>query len=288
MCECYIKKYCIFFDTTSISYDSIMIEEFKHIIWDYYRTNGRSFVWRDTDNPYHILVSEIMLQQTQTDRVTPKFENFITCFPTIEILANATLKEVLSAWQGLGYNRRGMYLHQLAQLIVTTHEGIIPASPSLLEQLPGIGYATARSICAFAFNQPTVFIETNIRTVFIHHFFKNQNDISDKQIIPLVQETVDHANPRHWYYALMDYGVMLKKNFYNPSRRSKHHTKQSSFEGSDRQLRGKIIRILLEKSLTKQSIIELCNEPHLRMEKIINKMIQEKIINNTNDYLAII
>ena len=222
---------------------------FKALIYDYYEEHKRSFSWRETHNPYHIVVSEIMLQQTQTDRVIGKFEQFIAEFPSIEILAQTPLSAVISAWQGLGYNRRALALHGFAKRVMDEFVGVIPDEPSVLETFRGIGPATASSICAFAFNKPTVFIETNIRAVFIHCFFKRGAIVHDADIMPLVAQTVDRDNTREWYYALMDFGVMLKKNYKNPSRKSAHYTVQTKFEGSDRQVRGRILRMLVDVAL---------------------------------------
>lgn len=234
------------------------ISEFKEQIWAYYRANGRVFAWRHVEDPYQIVVSEIMLQQTQTYRVAPKYEAFIALFPTWHALASASTHDLLCAWQGLGYNRRALALQAIAKRVVADFDGNLPDDPKLLVEFPGIGKATAGSICAFAFNRPTVFIETNIRAVFIHFFFKDKTEVRDDQLMSLVAKTVDHENPREWYYALMDYGVMLKKSQPNPSRQSRHYTKQSRFEGSDRQIRGAIIRALTQrKSLTLQELIDL-------------------------------
>ena len=221
------------------------IPEFITIINTYYAINKRHFPWRDVENPYYVFVSEVMLQQTQTHRVIDKFAQFIEAFPTVYDLAAAPLGAVLFVWQGLGYNRRGKFLHQAACIIVARHNGIIPDDPRLLVELPGIGSATAASIAAFAYNKPTVFIETNIRAVYIHSFFPNQEKVADSELIPLIAQSVDQLNPRQWYYALMDYGVMLKKTHQNPSRKSKHHTTQSPFEGSIRQVRGAVLRVML-------------------------------------------
>ena len=267
------------------------LHEFKNLIWSYYAAHGRLFDWRNTDDPYKVFISEVMLQQTQTYRVAPKFAQFIGAFESFDALANASLKDVLYHWQGLGYNRRGMYLHQAAQIIVRDHVGILPSDPNLLIALPGIGKATAASIAAFAFNMPTVFIETNIRTVFIHFFFADKKDVDDKEILPLVQAAVDLENPREWYYALMDYGVMLKKTLPNPSRKSKHHQKQSKFEGSDRQIRGKIIKILTQASepVSQQELIKAVGDNEQRTCRIIQQLKDEKFIAfHSHDYLAIL
>lgn len=225
---------------------------FKKSIWSFYKDNGRNFAWRNINNPYYVVVSEIMLQQTQTRRVIEKYEQFIIAFGSFQELAQATLRDVLTVWQGLGYYRRARYLYQIAQKIVDEYDGILPQDLRILETFPGIGPATASSICAFAFNMPTIFIETNIRTVFIHYFFQDQVEVKDKELIPLIIESLDYDNPREWYYALMDYGVFLKAQYGNPSRKSAHYTKQSMFEGSDRQIRAKILKTITTLGIVKK------------------------------------
>lgn len=223
------------------------IKKFRKIVLDHYKRSGRVLPWRENTNPYWVLISEVMLQQTQVPRGLVKFPEFIGAFPTVEALATATTPEVLAAWQGLGYNRRALYLKRAAEIIVRSHGGVIPDDPSVLQQLPGIGPNTAASIATFAYNVAVPFIETNVRTVFLHHFFPGEDGVSDTQLMPLIAEAQDAKNPREWYWALMDYGTYLKKEFGNASRRSRHYTKQSKFEGSLRQLRGHILRLLLEK-----------------------------------------
>lgn len=264
------------------------IDSFKCFIWNFYHQNKREFVWRNIDNAYAIVVSEIMLQQTQTHRVEQKYEEFLAAFPTFKSLAESSLYDVLGVWQGLGYNRRGKYLHQIAQKVVSEYGGILPSCPDILITFPGIGAATASSICAFAFNQPTIFIETNIRAVFIHMFFNNRTDVHDKELLPLIAATVDQDNPREWYYALMDYGVFLKKAVLNPSRKSKHYTKQSRFEGSDRQIRGAVIRLLTQSyELTIDSLIEQLNVDKTRVELIIGQLVKEGFIYIENNCMRI-
>ncbi|MDD5566060.1 MAG: A/G-specific adenine glycosylase [Candidatus Omnitrophica bacterium] len=220
------------------------MKQFRRVIYNYYKKHGRALPWRKTQNPYHILVSEIMLQQTQVSRVRVKFPLFIRRFPSIHALAKAPQKQVITAWQGLGYNRRAVHLKRLAEILVSRFKGKVPSSPEALMVLPGIGKATAGAICAFAFNKPVAFIETNIRSVFIHHFFKTRQSVSDKELFPYLRRYLDKKNPRKWYSALMDYGVYLKEVNTNPSRRSLHYRRQGLFEGSQRQLRGRIIRLL--------------------------------------------
>ncbi|MGA1842703.1 MAG: A/G-specific adenine glycosylase [bacterium] len=220
----------------------------RNIIYNFYASSGRDLPWRRTDNPYCILVSEIMLQQTRVDRVIPKYELFIKTFPDISSLAKAPTKHIIELWQGLGYNRRALSLHKCARIIVNEFQAEVPSHEEDLRQLPGIGKATASAIASFAFNKPTVFIETNIRTVFIHFFFKNDWSVQDRQLFPLIEQTLDHCNPRHWYYAIMDYGVYLKKTGNDNNRQSAHYNKQSPFQGSNRQIRGMILKYILTHS----------------------------------------
>ncbi|MFQ5585836.1 MAG: winged helix-turn-helix transcriptional regulator [Thermodesulfobacteriota bacterium] len=221
---------------------------FRRTIYDYYAENGRNLPWRNTDNPYHILVSEVMLQQTQVERVLDKYEQFIAAFPDFSSLAAAPLKGVLSEWQGLGYNRRAVALNKIAYRVVSEFNGTLPDSCEVLMTLPGIGRATASAIAAFAFHKPAVFLETNIRSVFIHLFFNEKDTIQDAEILPLVEVTLDNDDPREWYYALMDYGVMLKREHRNPTRRSAHYKRQSPFHGSNREMRGMILKMLVKES----------------------------------------
>jgi A/G-specific adenine glycosylase len=221
------------------------IKAFQGQIYGYYRLHGRDFPWRRTTNPYNIVVSEIMLQQTQVERVHGKYLEFINAFPDFDSLSKASQKDVLALWQGLGYNRRALALKRLAENVVSMHGGALPRNVEALSSLPGIGKTTAGEILAFAFNIPSVFIETNIRRVFIHEFFDGEDDVKDREILPLVEATVDEENPREWYWALMDYGSMLKGHVVNPNRRSAHYTRQTPFEGSDRRIRGLVVKRLL-------------------------------------------
>lgn len=264
------------------------IKKFQETIYAYYKDHGRQFAWRSTQDPYCILVSEVMLQQTQTYRVEDKYKQFIKELPDIFALANASTATVLRLWQGLGYNRRAIYLQKTAQKIAQEHNGKLPQETSILQTLPGIGLATASSICAFAFNKPTVFIETNIRAVFIQLLFSQEREIHDNKLRILVEQTVDTKNPRHWYYALMDYGAMLKKICKNPSRKSVHHVKQTKFEGSNRQIRGAILKLLTQNStIPQEHIIELlCSSLGCSRERVItilSTLCDEQLIHFDNN-----
>jgi A/G-specific adenine glycosylase len=251
------------------------VRKFRSIIYRYYRQHGRTFPWRQTVNPYHILVSEIMLQQTQTSRVLKKYEEFITAFPDFESLAAAPLQQVLQVWQGMGYNRRAIALQETARTILSSFSGQLPSSPDILITLPGIGPYTASAIPVFAFNQPHAFIETNIRTVYLHFFFSDRSGVNDKEILPLIKATLDRANPRKWYFALFDYGAILK-SVGNSDRQSTHYRKQSPFKGSNREIRGQIIKLLLSDSVTtEQEIVHHLNQNPVRVKQNLYRLHKE-------------
>lgn len=246
--------------------------------------------WRQDTRPYYVLVSELMLQQTQVDRVIPKFEQFIAQFPDEATLAAAPLADVLRAWQGLGYNRRAKFLHEAAKSI--TSQGNFPQDETGLLALPGVGINTAGAIRAYAYNQPAIYIETNVRAVYIHHFFHNQELVDDKQIRKIMLQTVPWAEgkeqpmeriqsvpgitrklgspldsnilsgdstvglsygAREFYWALMDYGSLLKRQGVVPGR-SSHYKKQAPLQGSLRQVRGQIVTFLAGADSTHEAL----------------------------------
>jgi A/G-specific adenine glycosylase len=229
----------------SLPVEAADVAAFRETVYGYYREQGRRLPWRETRDPYAILVSEIMLQQTQVDRVREKYRSFLASFPSVAALAGADLTQVLEAWQGLGYNRRAVALRLCAQAVVERFGGRFPGGIDELQSLPGIGPYTARAVAAFAFGIPSAFIETNIRSVFILHFFPGAEAVKDSEILPLVELALDREAPREWYYALMDYGSMLKRTRVNPSRQSAHHTRQSPFKGSNREQRSLLLRSIL-------------------------------------------
>jgi len=269
---------------TDVSFSAAHLSEpviatFQDIIYTHYQYHPRRFPWRETFNPYHILVSEVMLQQTQADRALTKYQEFIATFPSFQSLADASFDRILNIWQGLGYNRRARALKTIAEQVIAENNGVLPDSVEQLQQLPGIGPYTAAAICAFAFNQPVVLIETNIQSVYLHFFFKGETHISDTELVPLIKQTLHYSNPREWYYALMDYGAMLKKRHKNPSRRSKQYHKQTKFQGSDRQLRGAVLHLLLKTpGLTSSQISLKLQENEQRITPLLLQLQKEKLI----------
>ena len=251
----------------------------------FYKKEGRGHLpWRQTHDPYKILVSEIMLQQTQVKRVTKFYAEFTGRFPTAAMLAKAPLSQVLKEWQGLGYNRRGKYLHEAAKIIAK--EGFI------VQKLPGVGPYTRGAVLAFAFNKPEIFIETNIRTVFTHYFFTKTGrsnlpekegallKVADSEILPLVKEalTKSKMQPRDFYAALMDYGAHLKASGIKINSRSKHYTKQSKFEGSTRQLRGAILRELLKEPATLAQLTKNLSRKRGEVERTLENLSGEGLV----------
>jgi A/G-specific adenine glycosylase len=282
------------------------IPAFIKQVTDYYREHGRSMPWRSDTRPYYIVVSEIMLQQTQVSRVIGKFDPWIKRFPDWQSLASASTRDVISEWSGLGYNRRALNLHKLAQTVVETHKEKLPQTYDELVELPGIGPNTAGSILAFAFNIPRPFIETNIRSVFIHHFFadiekaegkKACKKIDDDEIFPFIDKALTQAlksgyfknNAREWYWALMDYGSFLKKQLPNPSRNSAHHVKQSKFEGSNRELRSLILKQIMKRACTSETLVKQFKEwPREQVERNIKALEKEGFIEKSKNIYKIV
>jgi len=238
------------------------IAAFRRTVWAHYRRAGRhNLPWRKTADPYRILVSEVMLQQTQVSRVIPKYKEFVSAFPSVQKLARSDLAGVLKVWSGLGYNRRAKYLYESARTVVGTYH--TDWREALAHSLPGVGPYTRAAVQTFVFNEPHVMLETNIRTVFIHHFFPKRSKVADKEIVPYMELAVKGQDPRMWYWALMDYGAHLKQGGVRNNAKSRHYTKQSRFKGSLREVRGAILRKLVQTgrpnlpSITRQAAARL-------------------------------
>ena len=221
------------------------IPQFQRKILSWYKKNKRDLPWRNTKDSYRILVSEVMLQQTQVARVIPKYKEFLQKFPTLETLAKASDKALLRVWAGLGYWRRSRFLKENAQKILEEFGDKFPQNSKTLQTLPGIGEYTAKALACFAFGNTEAFLETNIRRVYLHFFFPKRKNVPDKEILKVAQRAVRKKNPREWHYALFDYGATVLKDK-KINQRSKHYAKQSRFEGSFRSFRTKVMRFLLD------------------------------------------
>ncbi len=259
----------------------MQVDNFTEIIQEQGHRLFRTMPWREDTRPYYVLVSELMLQQTQVERVIPAFERFIHRFPDEQTLAAAPLADVLTIWQGLGYNRRAKFLHMAAQQIV--QHGQFPVTHDTLIALPGVGENTAGAILAYAFNEPAIFIETNVRTVYMHHFFDGVDTVTDKQIREKVIETIDSEHPREFYWALMDYGSYLKRQGVSQNHRSHGYKKQSPLEGSVRQMRGAIVRELAVRSeATVDELAQVMNHD-ARFDPALAGLIKDGLVMRTKD-----
>lgn len=262
----------------------ISIPDFHKEIRSFYRKHGRhDLPWRHTRDPYKIFISEVMLQQTQVARVIPKYLHFVKLFPTVGALARVPQEEVLRVWQGLGYNRRALYMQKAAQRVVNEYKGKFPKEPRFLEDLPGIGHYTARAIAAFAWDGQDAFLETNIRRVYIHFFFSGRTVVFDKDILKHIEKTMPKRNIRDWFYALMDYGAIALKDIPNPNRKSKGYSKQSRFHGSRRFARAKLLALMLESRRMRRDTIKgfFKNTPELRqfdVDEIIQSLEKDGFI----------
>ncbi len=242
--------------------------------------------WREDTRPYYVLVSELMLQQTQVSRVAPKFEAFIAAFPDEKALAAATLADVLKLWQGLGYNRRAKFLHQAAQMIVKEFDGAFPESEADILRLPGVGKNTAGAILAYAFNQPAIYVETNVRTVYIHHFFADNFAVDDKEIIELLEDTIDRKQPRQFYQNLMDYGSWLKAQGVRNISQSRHYKKQSPLKGSVREVRGQIIKALSAGSMNSDALRSVIGADE-RFDAALAGLLHDKLVSDAAGLLQL-
>ncbi|MGH2611770.1 MAG: endonuclease III domain-containing protein, partial [Rhabdochlamydiaceae bacterium] len=209
---------------------------------------------------------------TQAERVERYYRNFIKTFPNFAMLAEASFGQLYSVWRGLGYNRRALFLKKTAEKVIQEYGGKLPHDPETLEMLPGIGRYTARAIACFSWNEPVAFVETNIRRAYLHHFFPKRRAVTDKQILKIAEQALDTVNPREWHWALMDYGAYLKTITENPNRRHKNYAVQSKFEGSPRQIRGMVLRMLSGKDMNTAELIKGTRKPAETIKTIVNKL----------------
>jgi len=255
------------------------IRTFRNTVWNYHKAHGRhTLAWRKTRDPYSILVSEIMLQQTQVERVIPYFTAWLTAFPDVYALARSPLGKVLRLWQGLGYNRRAKMLYETAKVVAREYDGVFPKTPKDLETLPGVGPYTAGAVSAFAYNQDVIFIETNIRTVITYHFFTDVAHVDDRDIICVLERTLPNGRAREWYGALMDYGAHLKRSGVRINARAKGYTKQTKFAGSAREARGALLKELARGPKETASLLALLPKRRVQLRTALGKLTKEGFI----------
>ncbi len=241
--------------------DNSSIASFQDSILEWYRVYGRELPWRGDSDPYHILVSEVMLQQTQVDRVIPKYIAFLERFPALKALAEASTADVLRQWKGLGYNRRALNLKRAAEAVMERHAGDLPKSVGELEKLPGIGRYTAHAVACFAFGAQVPVVDTNVRRVLSDWIGR---ELSDSETWAVAQHLMPVGNANDWNQALMDYGALVK-------RATPRHTVKPAepFATSNRFWRGRIIDALREQhTLTVEGLLGALPYPNRDEQRV--------------------
>lgn len=263
--------------------------KFRELVWKHYAAHGRhDLPWRKTHDPYRILVSEVMLQQTQVERVIPYYAAFLKKFPTVSKLASASLADVLRAWQGLGYNRRAKMLHAAAKTVVERHRGKMPADAAALLALPGIGPYTAGAVAAFSANADSLIIETNIRTAVTHHFFRDAEKVADADVLAILKKAHPEGRSREWHAALMDYGAHLKKSGVRINARAKGYAKQKTFAGSMREARGAILKALASGPASKRKLLLLLGDDRTgQLAQALAALTAEGLVEGTGRSVAL-
>jgi len=266
-------------ESDSLVFSPERVQEFQKKVFSFYQKNKRDLPWRKTTDPYKILLSELMLQQTQVNRVILYYEKWIARWPAISALASASLAEVLQAWMGLGYNTRAINLHKAARKIVTEFDNDVIEAMKQYKEIPGVGRYTSQAVQIFSTNTDLVTVDTNIRRIFINEFHLPEK-VSDKELWGLAKRCLPKGRSREWHNALMDYGALFltaQKTGIKPK------TQQSRFEGSDRQLRARIIRILLQNDESLVNISRILNVDSSWLQRILEKLISEEIISKKNN-----
>ena len=269
------------------------IPQFQRKILNWYKKHKRDLPWRKTSDPYKILVSELMLQQTQISRVLPKYKLFLNEFPNIKVLAQASDRKLLKIWEGLGYWKRALFLRETARKILKEYKGKFPQDAKILQKLPGIGPYTARALLCFAFKKKEAFLDTNIRRVYLHFFFPKRKKVSDREILFIAQKALWKKDPRVWHWALFDYGAVVLKDK-NINRKSLHYQKQSPFEGSLRYFRTKAVRFLLSQEKISHKSLEIFLQKEIKNKKkpytlkdIVASLLKDKLIKKSKEYYFI-
>jgi A/G-specific adenine glycosylase len=262
------------------SYSVEDVKAFQEKIMHWWEENARDLPWRCDNSPYNVLVSEIMLQQTQVNRVVPKYLEFLRQFPSIEDLASAETKQLLQIWSGLGYNRRAVWLKEAASQIVD--RGEFPQTMEELRNLKGIGLYTSQSILIFAFNRNLAAVDTNIRRVLIASGFADE-EMSSSQLQIIADDLLLKGKSSDWHNALMDYGSLVLTS---GSTSISPQSKQPRFKGSTRQLRGAIIRILTNsESLSLNELISHLTSYNIHckdVNPVLDQLLAERFVERTD------
>lgn len=259
----------------------------------WYRPRRRAYPWRRTRDPYVILVSEVMLQQTQAARVAAAFGPFLRRFPTVRALARATRSDVLRAWGGLGYNRRAVALHEAARAIVREHGGCVPADPAALRRLPGVGPYTAAAVASLGFGVPVAAVDTNVRRI-VARVHAGTDRPAPGTVRAIAEAWVEASDPGAWNQALMDLG----REVCRPRPRCEvcplaptcrfrasgaaprpRRPRSGPFEGSNRQLRGAVVRVLRHRpALTLGVLARELGRDGARVRAVVAELVRDGIV----------
>jgi A/G-specific adenine glycosylase len=267
------------------------LEELRLRILSWYATNGRDLPWRHTHDSYAVLVSEIMLQQTQAARVVPKYTAFLERFPDLATLARAPLSAILAQWSGLGYNTRAVRLKRLAEILVAAvANGSTPGPPALpvaladLERLPGIGPYTARAILIFAHNADLAAVDANVRRVLIHELHLPP-DLRARELQEVAERALPHGRARDWHNALMDYGALVltaQRTGVRPVRR------QGPFVGSRRWYRSQLLKLLLQQGpQTRDELGELLGRTPEQLAELIAGLVADGLLRSDDHLISL-
>ena len=258
------------------------IKNFNEKIFAWWKKNKRTLPWRETTNPYYIMISEIMLQQTQVNRSVEKYLEFIKEYPTIKELAEASVSSVLKIWSGLGYNRRALWLQEAANQIVRLNE--FPKTPEELQKLKGIGPYTSRSILIFTFNYDIATVDTNIRRILIAENFAKVNT-KEKELFIIAQKLLPKGKARDWHNALMDYGALVLTS---AKTGIKPKTTISSSSKENRRFRGIIVKYLTRTTKAKkEKIVKNCNIPNEKIDDILVGLIADGLVKKIRKYYTL-
>ncbi|EKE40297.1 hypothetical protein ENUP19_0304G0045 [Entamoeba nuttalli] len=269
----------------TIEVDPLKIKQMHEKILKFYEKEGRKLPWRETTDKYKILVSEVMLQQTQVTRVIEKYKSWLIRFPTIQDLAKANLADVLEEWNGLGFNSRGKRLRDLAIEVCERYNGIIPSSVDKLLNLPGIGPYTANAVLIFSENQDIATVDANIRRILIHELSLDEKT-PENILFAYANKCLPLGRSRDWHNALMDYGALVatgKKTGITAK------SKQSKFEGSRRSYRAELLRRIRKNngSLSIENCEEVIKGTKYTLEEIIEGLEKDGIVHKEGDFIIL-
>lgn len=268
--------------------DSARVARFQQRLLSWYAANGRDLPWRHTSDPYAILVSEVMLQQTQVARVIARYAEWLRSFPTLESLAESPLEQALRLWQGLGYNNRARRLRECAVAVVgvTGPRGRsrLPRSINELQSLPGIGPYTARAVLVFAHNEDVAAVDANVRRVLTHELGLPPA-LSERGLQTVADAVLPLGRSRAWHNALMDYGALVltaRATGIAP------RTRQSPFEGSRRQLRARLLRVLLRDGpTTLQRLPTQSGVPAVDVLDVVDRLCRDGLVVVDGDRVSV-